>query len=286
MKLSMETYIPYMRFGDKKAIEIIKNAGFDCIDYSFYWDASGDDVLGDEYIAHAEKVRRILDNAGMICNQAHAPFDIQYKDPFDMSNIRFQKIARAMEAASIMGAEHIVVHAIHVPFGEDVMDYNVSFYKSLEPYCKKFGIKIAIENLFWRDEKSKCCRGRMHTPELLYEILDRLNSKWFVLCIDVGHAALVGIEPDEMIRRLDNKVLMALHIHDNNYVTDQHLLPFHGSLDWNKIMAALKDIHYKGDLTLEVFRQLDKYETEFLSEAIAFAGKIGKMLIRKISDKE
>lgn len=277
----METYVPCNEFGDEKAIEIIKNAGFDCVDYSFYWNFSRDEILGDEYIAHAEKVRHILDKAGMTCNQAHAPFDFKYEDALDIPDINYKKIVRSMEAASIMGAEHIVVHSIPVPFGKDVMEYNTRFYKSLEPYCEKFGIKIAIENLFWYDTKSYCCRGRIHTPELLYEILDRLNSKWFAVCIDIGHAAVVGIEPDEMIRSLDNKVLTALHIHDNDYSRDQHLFPYHGSFDWNKIMSALKDINYNGDFTFEVFGQLKKYAPEFIPDAIEYAGKIGKMLLEK-----
>ena len=37
MKLSIETYVMRHRFGDIKAIEMISKAGFDALDYSYYW---------------------------------------------------------------------------------------------------------------------------------------------------------------------------------------------------------------------------------------------------------
>lgn len=285
MKLSMETYILHNMLGEEKALETVKAAGFDSVDYSFYWSKDEDIVLGDEsYINHAKNTRAMLDNLGLTCNQAHAPFDFSYGQDMDICVPEYKKIVNSIEAAAIMGAEHIIVHSIQVPFNVDVIDYNTKFYKSLEPYCKQAGIKIAIENLFWYDEKSHCCRGRIHTPELLYKILQNLNSDSFVICIDLGHAAVVGIEPDEMIKALDNKVLMALHVHDNNYANDQHLFPYHGSFDWDKIMSALKKINYQGDLTLEVFGQLSGYEADFFPDAVAYAQKIGAKLIQKFNN--
>ena len=35
MKLSMDTFNLQIRYGDEKAIQMMKKAGFDCIDYTF-----------------------------------------------------------------------------------------------------------------------------------------------------------------------------------------------------------------------------------------------------------
>lgn len=49
MKISMELYTLADRFGDIKAIEMLKEAGFDAIDYSYYYNKEYDEVLGAGY---------------------------------------------------------------------------------------------------------------------------------------------------------------------------------------------------------------------------------------------
>ena len=38
MKLSIETHVLHKRYGDEKAISMLKKAGFDSIDYSYYYE--------------------------------------------------------------------------------------------------------------------------------------------------------------------------------------------------------------------------------------------------------
>ncbi|MBQ8231724.1 MAG: sugar phosphate isomerase/epimerase [Lachnospiraceae bacterium] len=282
MKLSVETYTLHRRYGDEKAIKMLKKAGFESIDYSFYWLSESDETLGENYREYALTVRSLLDESGMTCNQAHAPFKVEYGSKFDFTNEEYVKVVRSIEAAAILGAESIVVHSIKPPAGVDIVEYNREYYKTLEPYCEKFGICIAIENLFWYDEKAKCYRGGLHKPQELNRIIEELKSKWFVVCIDVGHAALTGYEPGEIINQFDNHTLRALHIHDNDYLSDRHTLPYAGSLDWNKIMKALKDIDYNSDFTFEIFGYLGRIDDEFMEEALAFAAKTGRHLMLKV----
>ncbi|MBR2127888.1 MAG: hypothetical protein IJ940_03355, partial [Bacteroidales bacterium] len=61
------------------------------------------------------------------------------------------------------------------------------------------------------------------------DILKHVSSPFSVrtclkdaVCVDVGHAAISGPDPEELIRGLDNKTLGCLHIHDNDYLHDQH----------------------------------------------------------------
>jgi len=284
MKLSMDTFNLQIRYGDEKAIQMMKKAGFDCIDYTFGLHEVEDEnrILGDSYLEHAYKVREILDQNEISCNQAHAPFRVQYGDKFDETEKEYLKVVRAMEAASIMGAPYIVVHAIKVPDSEDVFSYNYEYYKSLEPYCEKFGIRVAIENLFKRDERSKCIRGRFYTAEQLNGMIEKLNSSWFVVCIDLGHAGLTGYEPQDLIRRFDKQVLRTLHVHDTEYTEDSHTLPYAGKFDWKQIAHALKDIGYEGDMTLEIFRYFEHVDDDFMEDALEIAVKTGRHLIKLV----
>ena len=71
MKLAMETH-PLTRFYEEaEGYELVKQAGFDGVDLSFYWGAV---KLDDHYQAAARETRRQLDEIGLSCVQAHAPF--------------------------------------------------------------------------------------------------------------------------------------------------------------------------------------------------------------------
>lgn len=290
MKLSIETYVMRERFDDKTSIEMIKKAGFDCYDYSFYWTRKENDMLGDDYLERAGKLREKSDTLGIACNQAHAPFEITVNDAFDLSNTAYLRIVRSMEFASVLGAKNIIVHAIKndLPQGVDFYELNREFYLSLEPYCEKFNICISVENLFHWDKKAlpvlsdpqehrdfvKSLNTSVHLPEDSYPHADMYN-----ICIDVGHSAITGYKPEDVISALDNNVLKALHIHDNDFFSDKHLLPYTDSLNWKEIMTALSGIRYKGELTFELTGYLRRLPDSLLAAGLDFADKVGRKLI-------
>jgi len=279
MKLSVELYTLAQRFGDFKAVEIAKKAGFDAIDYSYYYDKECDDVLGDGYKEYAKKLREHLDEVGIFCNQAHAPFTFKYEMEKNISEQKYLWMVHALESASILGATNIVVHSVNVPEGVSFEEYNVQYYKSFIPYCEKFGIHIAVENLFNRDTKRKRITGKLGSPAELNSIVEKINSPWVVACVDIGHAALTGYEPEDFIKGMNPNILKALHVQDNDYIDDRHILPYTGQLNWEAIMSSLKNADYDGDLTFEIIKYLDRFPDELFSEVLKFSALVGKHLI-------
>ena len=279
MKLSMEIYTVAERFGDMRAVKLIKEAGFDAIDYSYYYKKECDEILGDGYRQYAQELRAHMDRVGIACNQAHAPFSFKYGLRTDPSEERYLSLIRSLESALILGAKNIVVHAISVPEGVDFVEYNIAYYKSFIPYCERFGICVAVENLFRRDKITNQIFGKLGTPEELGGIIKAIASPWIVACVDVGHAALTGNEPQDFIAGMDREALKCLHVQDNDYIGDRHLFPYSGKLNWSEIMTALKKKGYDGDLTFEVVKQIDLYPNELLPDALKLANAIGRHLI-------
>ncbi len=288
MRLSVETKAFHKKFGDKKGIEMIKEAGFDSLDFSFYGTDYDDPVVSEEYLSYAKEIRAVLDEVGIDCHQAHAPFDMKYGMEFDVSQPEYLVIVRSIEAAAVLGAKSIVVHAIktnEAPADVDFTEYNYRYYKTFEPYCEKFGIKIAVENLFYRDKKRECFKGVLGNPAELSAFIEKLDSPWFTVCIDVGHASLVGYEPEDFIRGMKPGLVTALHIQDNDYLGDRHILPYTGKLNWYNIMHALKDIGYDGELNFELQTFMGKFPADFRLEVLKFEEKLGRYLIA-LADKE
>ena len=278
MKLSLETYILCKRFGDYEGLKRIKEAGFDCVDMSYYWLPDDSEQLSDGYRDYAKSLRQYLDTIGLECNQAHAPFDLQVGEEFSLETSAFLAIVRAMESAALLGAKTIIVHSLAEGIVFD-RQYNLDFYKSLEPFCEKFNIRIGVENLFAFDAKRQCYTGRLKTAKELCEFILELNSPWFVACVDVGHAALTGSEPEDFILGMSGNLLQAVHIQDGDYRGDRHTLPYLGQFNWEKIMQALRQVDYSSELTFEIFKYLRQIPNDLMPEALALAERTGRHLI-------
>ena len=282
MKLAMESYVPVRRCGMKDGLKMIKDAGFDCIDFSYYAFKTDSPTLGDDYVEYAKEVRAHLDEIGLECSQAHAPYIMSYDAAFDMSYINYRATVHSIESAAILGAKTIIVHTIAVP--RDVKDVsmwelNQRYYKTLIPFAEKAGICIAVENLYSYDDKRECFVGRLGSPGELNAFVKEVASPWVVACVDVGHASITGYEPEDFIAGMDGDILKAIHIHDGDYLGDRHTLPYLGRFHWNDVLTALKKVGFEGNLNFEIISYLNKLPVELLPDALRLAASTGRYMI-------
>ncbi len=240
----------------------------------------------DAYREYMLRLKKTADEAGIVCNQAHAPFPSAKYDDEEFNKKMFDKIVRSMECASLLGAGIIVVHPIHgFPDGTDEFALNMDFYNRLLPYCQKFNIKVALENMWKTYTKRKhIAASACGTPEDFVRYLDALDSEWFVGCLDLGHCTLTDDEPQRAIRVLGKERIKALHVHDNDYVNDSHALPYLGLINWDETLEALAEIGYDGEFTYEADPFLREFPLEIKKEAAIFMCKVGKMMISKIEE--
>ncbi|MCQ2400461.1 MAG: sugar phosphate isomerase/epimerase [Lachnospiraceae bacterium] len=276
MLLAVESYRLWENLGIDEGLKAIKEAGFEAVDFSFYWKAAPA-LLGEDYRENALKIKEALNKYDLKCNQAHAPFDFTYGMPEDDTCFEYLSIKRAIEACGIIGIDHIVVHGIKVfpepPASERSLQLNYDYYKTFEPLCERYGVRIAIENL----------SGAFSFPDLLNQIVKRLDSKWFTGLVDVGHAWLHSkVSAGDFIRQLDKGILTGLHIQDNHgaeLMKDEHLTPFLGTVDFDDLLKALKEVGYDGDFTMEVPRFLKFYADQgLLIPALKFSYEVGNKL--------
>ncbi len=286
MKLLMETHNLAHNYGIKKALKLLKEAGFDAADLSLYRFSPEEDFLNrPDRREYAEEIRECAEGLGMSFLQAHSPFAMKYGDPFDMSVKAYSDIVRSLEVCSALGIPHTIVHAVKTPHEDcsvDYKEYNREFYLSLLPYCEEYGVKIAVENLFWNDKKRACFYGLFPTPMEMTQFVDSLGSKWFTVCLDMGHTAITGLDPETYIRGMDDRHLCALHVQDTDFLGDRHFLPYSGKHDWDAVCRALAEIDYKGDFTLEILHYIDKYPPELVPSALKFAADVGHALINRV----
>lgn len=290
MLLSTQTDVFGTLYDDIEAVKLIAKAGFDAYDMSFFQMSSDENYVfnTDEYLDYAHKLRAAADEAGIVCNQAHAPFP-SYLGKIDYDEDVWNKIIRSMEVAAILGAKNIVVHPVHHVYYWDNIDElkktNKEFYAKLLPYAEKFGINIATENMWQRHkETNKITHSVAASPKEFAEYVDMCDSPYLVACLDVGHVALVSENMTEMIHTLGKDRLKALHIHDNDLLSDSHTAPFTMEIDFHEITKALKDIGYEGDFTFEADNFLRRVPDELKFDALCYLEKIGRQLIKEIEE--
>ena len=71
---------------------------------------------------------------------------------------------------------------------------------------------------------------------------------------------------------------VALHLHDNHGETDEHALPGFGTIDWDRIMKAIKNNKYTKPVNFELSLRDPKADAE---EFLKKAYKIGTKLVEK-----
>ena len=264
--------------GELKAVELVAKAGFDAYDLSLFEMArydgkqvvrKGHPLQSKEALRYVRQIKQVAADNGIICNQSHAPF------PVYCPEIR-ALMKTAIEFTAEAGGEIVVIH----PDNSDTPEENAEMYLELLPFAKSCGVKIATENMWnWYAGDTHASPAACSDPESFLAHLEAVNDPDFVACLDIGHAAMEGMNtsPAEMIHALGHH-LQALHIHDNDCHGDSHQLPFTMKIDFDAVVQALKDIGYNRWLTLEVDRYCHDATPENIHEYVENMAKTAKKL--------
>ena len=159
----------------------------------------------------------------------------------------------------------------------------MEFYNGLKETALKSGTKIALENMFELDRRRRniIVDAVCETVEEINRYLDALGNEAFTFCLDVGHCAVCGREPQDVIRALGKRI-GALHVQDNNYVEDLHTLPYISKINWKEVTLALGQSGYEGDLTFEADNFVNRFDDGMTPYAVDFMAKVGKDLVAKV----
>lgn len=279
MKISNQTDVLERRFGIAEAVRMNCEAGFEAIDLSMY--ITSRPIFTGDGAALIREIKSIASAYGVTFNQAHAPFP-SYR--FGEENAAYNAemktaVPRAIEYAAALGADQIIIHPIWVreADAERQLDFNLSLFEEYYSVAEKCGIAVAIENMWGhhRDNIKKIEPNVCSTGAELAYYIDRFRAHFptakTTACLDLGHAGLVGETADGMIRALGGDRLGALHIHDNDFFADLHTLPFTSKMNYERIIDALAEIGYSGDVTLESDGFFERIPDGLFPAALAYA---------------
>lgn len=139
------------------------------------------------------------------------------------------EIKRALEVAEKFPFEVMVLHFGGSRDSDDPRRWDVAFssLENLALFARQRGVTLALENT----------PSEMATPANLRSFLEQTRLPGLRLCFDSGHAQI----DHGAIPALETMGSLAIttHLHDNHGDKDEHLLPYAGTIDWEKLMKAM-----------------------------------------------
>lgn len=290
MLISTEMYAFMKNQSALRCLELVAEAGFDCMDLTLFEMATGNEsvFLGPEGVDYARMLRRKAEELSISINQAHAPFQMDMKPWLegDREDILW-RLTQAIRVAAAAGAKYVVVHPVQCMnyLNSDpqwIKQVNLEFYGLLAPVAKEAGILIAIENMwqFHRYNPKTIVSSVCADPYEHRDYVDACNAiePVFTACLDVGHSVLTGYDPARSIRILGDR-LGCLHLHDVSGREDSHTCPLTMKVDFYDIMDALREIGYKGEFTLEALSFFYQFREEHRFNALLQLQRVSSLLV-------
>lgn len=227
-------------FPEDKVSEILKDydIGIEIIEFGIGYTLDKDDNGISEY---CEKIGDLIKNKSL---SIHGPFLDLNTASFDnmIKKATLTRYNQAYFVAKKLGADRIVFHSCYY---EDIYFKDVYINNSLD-FWREFlsdkdeSIKIHIENIYEKDLL------------VLKELVDKVNSNIFSICLDIGHANCYSNESlEEIIKSLNNRI-GHLHLSNNDGKRDSHCGFNNGNVDILMTLDLIDKYCNDPSMTIEV----------------------------------
>ena len=156
---------------------------------------------------------------------------------------------------------------MHLTSKKEAPKYNELGIKRLQEivdFAKSLDVKVAFENT--------------KIKGYIDYVIENIDNDNVGICFDSGHYH-VHFKDELDFPKFKNRII-AVHLHDNDQSSDQHLIPFDGTLDWEKTIKHLKENNYDGPITMELYygcKYLDIGIKEFYKKGYEVGLKLQEM---------
>jgi sugar phosphate isomerase/epimerase len=177
----------------------------------------------------------------------HLPFKLDIASPFEhVREGALRELLAAIETAADCGAEKGVVHASTSAWSPawehaDLHEHLLDSVRELDTFADEHDFEVCVENV----------PGDFFPSESFPRLFDETGAN---MTFDTGHARMNGMDSDEMADFLDThgERVSHLHLNDTRRPADEHLPFGAGTLDFETILAPLRQ-GWTGTLSIETF---------------------------------
>ena len=281
--------------GYRRAFDKYVAAGFRWLDYGMGNMSGRYPAFGDAML-YTDRWRRWYAEARNYCGKRNAGFNQTHNLMHNyfagtLETETWNRLTdRAIEATALLGAAVNIMHPVAPPGKEgDVracLRANVDFFRARGETAAKFGVTIAVENMLsTRMADGTVCRRYCDNVENLCELVDAVGMPNVKICLDTGHLHYMGEAVLASVTRIQQH-LVALHIHDNDRLSDAHIAPYGGTFDWEELYRALASIRYQGFFTLEGLHACKKLPDALQRSMLGYLLDLGSWMAFNVKSRE
>lgn len=258
--------ISFMRNGEKRKmkdiIPTLAEWGYRNIDLNFCEMMNPSSDIGKDYVRLLERYSKDYE---LNYVQSHVPYPRDYMSlSYAERKYSDDLIKRAIEYSISLGVRAVVIHPVN-----GSIDDNAAYLGKFLPLFDGSDSKLALENMENRD-------GISRSSQLL-AVIEAAGTDHLGICLDTGHAHMRGLDVAEEVRAYGSH-LIATHIADNHGSSDEHLLPFFGTICWEEVMKTFRSIDYKGWYTYECMFFTQHLPESLREDIVKLSLEIGKVL--------
>ena len=238
----------------EQGMPVMKKHGYDGIDYQGLGSIKNSPLykMGDgELENYLVNVRECAKSNGLFIHQLHGAWPHVDDRTEEGRKQTIEYFKKDIICARYLECPRVIVHPCMPRLGYDEPmdeqeDFEVNGYllETLAPVARENGVTVCFENMPFPGITS------FSFVKQIKKLLTAINDQHIKACLDVGHFNVERGDIYEAITLLGEH-LETLHVHDDRYGQDRHLIPFQGETDWNGFIRGLKDISYKGVISLE-----------------------------------
>ncbi len=203
----------------------------------------------------AEEIKAASEKSGLpihsVMNMAHWKYPLSSADASVVAK-SVEGMETSLRNAKLWGAETVLlVPAVVTPevSYKQAWDRSTVAIRKMIPLAEKLKVVIAVEEVW---------NKFLLSPLEFATYVDQFKSPWVKAYFDVGNVVLYGY-PQDWIRTLGQRIAK-VHLKDfsfrNNPQVKKRVADFvnlrDGDIDWKAVHAALGEIGYKGDATVEL----------------------------------
>ena len=273
--------VPWYREDDPEgSLRYIMECGFDGVDYNMnqlfaetfhetqltsFFDRSMEELK-----AYYSSLKRASETVGVAISLIHSLFPVWTPDAEEagtsaVNQYRLEITKKMIALCGYLGCRYLVVHPNRYPGlkQQEQRQINLRMYRQLIDAAKASNVVICLENLP-RHVGVRQVEGVCSEVDEVCFYIDTLNAEAgqesFGLCLDTGHAMILGKNLYQFVTTISSR-LKVLHLHENNGVSDCHMLPYtqldlagqRGMQDWDDFLCSLREIGYEGPIGFETF---------------------------------
>lgn len=247
MKYSLSTFV-YYRYTLKDTLKRIKALGYDGVEiwggrpHAYHEDITDDRI---------EEIRALLDEldleiSNFIPAQFRYPTNLASTDELIRNN-SVNYIKHNVDVAEKLSSPYVSICPGYSMYGDKPNEAMAALEKSISEiieYAKNYKTMIIIEPAHYMET------DLIMTVKDAVNLIEKFGKDRLGLCVDTGHLHVNKESFDTY--DLTKDYIVHYHIDDNFGISDDHLVPGEGSIDFVTFLESLKNNMYRGYLAVEL----------------------------------